>query len=55
VIPELQNRGSYKTAYAEGSLRHKLFGAGDRLPARHPAAAQRHAPSTTTVRQGEPA
>lgn len=45
VIPELQNRGSYKTAYAEGSLRHKLFGQGDRLPARHPAAAQRHAPA----------
>lgn len=55
VIPELQSRGSYKTAYAEGSLRHKLFGEGDRLPARHPAAAQRHAPSTATVRQGEPA
>lgn len=55
VIPELQNRGSYKTAYAEGSLRHKLFGAGDRLPARHPAASQRHAPSTTAALQGEPA
>lgn len=55
VIPELQSRGSYKTAYAEGSLRHKLFGEGDRLPARHPAAAQRHVPSTTAVRRGEPA
>jgi FMN-dependent oxidoreductase (nitrilotriacetate monooxygenase family) len=38
VVPELQHRGLYKTAYAEGSLRHKLFGAGDRLPARHVAA-----------------
>jgi len=38
VVPELQNRGIYKTAYAEGSLRHKLFGQGDRLPARHAAA-----------------
>ena len=55
VIPELQNRGSYKTAYAEGSLRQKLFGAGDRLPARHPAAAQRHVPLNTPVREGEPA
>ena len=38
VVPELQNRGIYKTGYAEGSLRHKLFGQGDRLPARHAAA-----------------
>ena len=28
VIPELQSRGSYKTAYADGTLREKLFGAG---------------------------
>ena len=38
VVPELQQRGLHKTAYAEGSLRHKLFGEGDRLPARHTAA-----------------
>lgn len=37
VIPELQNRGRYKTAYEEGSLRHKVFGQGARLPAQHPA------------------
>ena len=55
VIPELQSRGSYKTAYAEGSLRHKLFGEGDRLPARHPAAAQRRIPTATPTRQGAPA
>ncbi len=30
VVPELQARGRYKTAYAPGTLRHKLFGAGDR-------------------------
>jgi FMN-dependent oxidoreductase (nitrilotriacetate monooxygenase family) len=43
VVPELQSRGVYKTAYEEGALRHKLFGGGDRLPARHPAAAYRRA------------
>lgn len=46
VIPELQDRGVYKTAYGEGTLRHRLFGAGDRLPARHAAASFRQpAPS----------
>jgi len=33
VIPELQRRGSYKTAYTDGSLREKLFAAGPHLPA----------------------
>lgn len=42
VVPELQDRGSYKTAYAEGTLRHRLFGRGDRLPASHAVAAFRH-------------
>ncbi|WP_374571091.1 LLM class flavin-dependent oxidoreductase [Acinetobacter sp.] len=37
VIPELQQRGRYKTEYAAGSLRSKLFSQGDRLPASHPA------------------
>jgi FMN-dependent oxidoreductase (nitrilotriacetate monooxygenase family) len=41
LVPELQSRGAYKTAYAEGTLRDKLFGAGPRLPARHPAALAR--------------
>ena len=41
VIPELQNRGLYKTAYVEGALRRKLFGRGDRLPDRHAASAFR--------------
>lgn len=37
LVPELQSRGVYKTEYVEGSLRHKLFGKGDRLGASHPA------------------
>ena len=30
LVPELQTRGVYKTAYREGALRNKLFGKGDR-------------------------
>lgn len=41
VVPELQNRGRYRTSYAEGTLRQKLFGRGDRLPAQHYAAQYR--------------
>lgn len=41
VIPELQQRGRYKTAYQDGSLRHKLIGQGDRLPSTHPVQAYR--------------
>lgn len=40
LVPELQNRGLYKTSYAQGSLRHKVFGRGDRLPSTHPAHAR---------------
>jgi FMN-dependent oxidoreductase (nitrilotriacetate monooxygenase family) len=42
VVPELQRRGRYRTSYEEGSLRHKLFGAGDTLPQRHTAGQSRH-------------
>ena len=28
LVPELTKRGRYKSAYAEGTLREKLFGAG---------------------------
>ena len=43
VVPELQRRGSYKTAYDTGSLRQKLFTEGDaHLPQRHTGAAFRH-------------
>ncbi|WP_018390430.1 LLM class flavin-dependent oxidoreductase [Ancylobacter sp. FA202] len=39
LVPELARRGRYKTAYQEGTLREKLFGAGQaRLALPHPAA-----------------
>jgi alkanesulfonate monooxygenase SsuD/methylene tetrahydromethanopterin reductase-like flavin-dependent oxidoreductase (luciferase family) len=41
LVPELQKRGVYKTDYAPGTLREKLFGAGPRLPASHPGARHR--------------
>ncbi len=42
VIPELQRRGAYKTEYADGSLRQKIFPDGDaRLPQRHVGAGYR--------------
>ncbi len=44
LVPELQRRGRYPTAYPDGTLREKLFGAGRaRLAAPHPAAAHRFA------------
>ena len=42
VVPVLQEQGLYKREYAAGSLRRKLFGAGDRLPASHTATSARH-------------
>ncbi len=41
IVPELQHRGVYKTAYRPGTLRDKLFAQGPHLPARHPGAAFR--------------
>jgi FMN-dependent oxidoreductase (nitrilotriacetate monooxygenase family) len=39
LVPELQSRGLFKTEYAEGPLREKLFGPGRaRLPDDHPGA-----------------
>lgn len=35
VVPALQARGAYPTSYARGTLRHKLFDRGDRLPEQH--------------------
>ena len=35
IVPELQKRGLYQESYAEGSLRNKLFGNGDRLSNKH--------------------
>ena len=41
VVPELQNRGVFKTSYPDGTLRDKLFARGDRLQAPHPAVSYR--------------
>jgi long-chain alkane monooxygenase len=41
VLPELRARGAYASAYEEGSLRQKLHGRGDRLPAEHRGASYR--------------
>jgi FMN-dependent oxidoreductase (nitrilotriacetate monooxygenase family) len=49
LVPELQRRGAYKTAYRPGTLRHKLFGHGDRLPAHHPAVRHRIAPGAAAA------
>ena len=39
VVPELQRRGAFKTEYAPGTFREKLYGPGRaRLPESHPAA-----------------
>ncbi|MGK3708518.1 LLM class flavin-dependent oxidoreductase [Arthrobacter sp. IK3] len=45
VVPELQKRGAYPTEYAPGTLRNKLFGAGDKLPEDHRGAKFRLAPA----------
>lgn len=39
VVPELKCRGLHPPACAPGTFRDKLFGAGPRLRAPHPAAA----------------
>lgn len=41
VIPVLRARGVYPTEYAEGTLRQKLHGRGDRLPEEHQGARYR--------------
>ncbi|MDE1532830.1 LLM class flavin-dependent oxidoreductase [Pseudomonas carnis] len=42
VIPELQRRGSYKTEYAQGTLREKVFHDTARLPSQHTGSTYRH-------------
>ncbi len=49
LVPELQNRGAFKTEYAEGALRQKLSGHA-RLPDRHPAARHRMASGISKMR-----
>jgi alkanesulfonate monooxygenase SsuD/methylene tetrahydromethanopterin reductase-like flavin-dependent oxidoreductase (luciferase family) len=44
LVPELQRRGVHRRDYQDSSLRDRLFGAGDRLPGRHPGARFRRAP-----------
>jgi long-chain alkane monooxygenase len=50
VVPVLRERGRLRTEYERGeSLRERIFGSGDRLPERHPAARYRggaHLPVT---------
>jgi len=41
VVPELQRRGVYKSDYAPGTYRQKLFGRGPHLRAPHPATTHR--------------
>lgn len=48
VIPQLQQRGRYKTAYTEGTLREKLFHTDHpHLAADHPGSAYRFTPAPT--------
>ncbi|MCW2784568.1 MAG: class flavin-dependent oxidoreductase [Marmoricola sp.] len=49
VTPVLQKRGLQQAEYAEGTLRQKLFGQGDRLPERHHATRYRGAFAPTKV------
>ncbi len=41
-VPALQRRGVYKTEYAPGTLREKLFGEGPRLPEIPPGSGYRN-------------
>ena len=47
VVPALQERGLFKTAYRDGSLRHRLFGKGDRLSGGHAGACVRSGPAAS--------
>src|SRR5690606_20532991 len=55
VLPELRRRGLAQTKYAQGSLRNKVFGRGDYLPADHPAAKHRGAFSNNSAAATEKA
>lgn len=46
IVPELQRRGAYKKQYADGTLRHKFLGRGDRLATGHPGT--RYTPAAST-------
>ncbi|EPR75514.1 N10-methylene tetrahydromethanopterin reductase [Leifsonia rubra CMS 76R] len=50
VIPVLRKRGLYPDEYAEGTLRNKLHGRGDRLPPEHAGARFRRTAQTAESR-----
>jgi hypothetical protein len=53
VVPGLQSRGAYKTAYATGTLREKLFpGRGPFLYPTPPGAAAERARELVKIRTG---
>jgi FMN-dependent oxidoreductase (nitrilotriacetate monooxygenase family) len=54
VVPVLQERGAYKTGYAPGTYREKLFGRGRMLPAEHPAARYRDWPGAASSAPSPP-
>ena len=49
LVPELQRRGAYKTAYSPGTLRNKIFGEGDHLPSSHRGHRYRYDAATVAV------
>jgi FMN-dependent oxidoreductase (nitrilotriacetate monooxygenase family) len=49
VVPVLTERGAYQPDYAPGTLRNKLLGRGDRLPAEHRGARYRVGGSKSTI------
>ncbi|MGJ0118205.1 LLM class flavin-dependent oxidoreductase [Williamsia sp. MIQD14] len=49
VVPALERRGAYERDYTPGTLRHKLFGEGDRLPDRHRGATYRVGGVNSTI------
>jgi len=50
VVPELQSRGAFKSGYADGTLRDKLFGRAQ-LPASHPASQRAGRPADQPATQ----
>jgi FMN-dependent oxidoreductase (nitrilotriacetate monooxygenase family) len=54
VVPELQRRGVYRTAYEPGTLRQKLFGRGPRLPDSHRGARYRRIPELRAAAHARP-
>lgn len=50
VVPELQRRGLYKTEYAPGTLREKIYGPGrEFLRDDHPGAGRRKQPEPSVI------